>query len=337
MSDLNALLRAIILNPDEDTPRLAYADELDANGATSVACWHCGGDPVRVFDELPLGTGWEHGPNYSVLHNQSSFPRTYTCRECRGAGSFLDTTNRDRAEFIRVQVELARLSEPDRVPVHSGPATVCGACRMLLDTCPYHQLLNRQRDLSAHRCRTWFPNPTGAEWKWLLPNEEWERSGYCRFDRGFVRALKIPAHEFLKVADQLIWSDKQTVTCDACEGAGWIRWATGHGNYDEAPCSKCGENGVLPRPCPDTAQPIRKVFLTSHATKEYWEHGTLAKTLNVKWPGVAFEFSIHGTEAVSDDSDLFDDAEPEQAPPAPMSDGWNGRAGNGRPGDGVGS
>lgn len=78
-----ALLRTIWERPDDDTARLLYADALD-DAATTVPC-KC------MTHEYPVD-------------------RRVPCYTCSGTGTVSDG-NRERAEFIRVQVELARLHD----------------------------------------------------------------------------------------------------------------------------------------------------------------------------------------------------------------------------------
>jgi hypothetical protein len=87
--DALGLLRACALFPDDDTPRMMYADYLD------------GLDPVWATCPKCKGIG-DQGPGSGVGYN---------CPECRGAGTVRDAANSARAELIRVQCELARLPE----------------------------------------------------------------------------------------------------------------------------------------------------------------------------------------------------------------------------------
>lgn len=97
-----ALLAAIAAHPDEDTPRLVYADYLEEQPTTSVPCPKC------------RAKGWV-GTTQTVHFAATEFDsegtpmRRVACRACDGAGNIPDTANRDRAEFIRVQCELARI------------------------------------------------------------------------------------------------------------------------------------------------------------------------------------------------------------------------------------
>lgn len=82
MTTESALLEAIIREPDDDTPRLVYADWLDENSAEDRVCTTCRGD----------GNGYGGG-KYAVLTKGA-------CPTCRGVGRVSDG-RRKRAEFIR--------------------------------------------------------------------------------------------------------------------------------------------------------------------------------------------------------------------------------------------
>jgi uncharacterized protein (TIGR02996 family) len=110
MATDDALLRAVLADPDDDAPRLIYADWLD-----------------------------EHG-------------------DC------------DRAEFIRIQCELARMNE-------SNPR--------------YPQLRQRQGDLLAG----------GNYHRWVAPLEEMAQQ--WTFCRGFVEEIEVAAAVFLKCGERL--------------------------------------------------------------------------------------------------------------------------------------
>jgi uncharacterized protein (TIGR02996 family) len=110
-----ALWQAILADPDDDTPRLVYADWLE-----------------------------EHG----------------------------DEADRDRAEFIRLQIERARLPEFDpRRPV----------------------LKSREQELLDRH---------GGEWRKELPG--WLRSENCWFRRGFVARVSLTAARFLRGRNRLL-------------------------------------------------------------------------------------------------------------------------------------
>jgi uncharacterized protein (TIGR02996 family) len=98
----------------------------------------------------------------------------------------------ERAEFIRVQIELAAL--------WAGGVEVAGSKRNAKRTV---ELAARERELFTHRCRKWFPNPSNEEWKWCLPGKSWEGSGYCLFNRGFASHIQMYPGNFLARAASL--------------------------------------------------------------------------------------------------------------------------------------
>lgn len=107
--------------------------------------------------------------------------------------------------------------------------------------------------------------------------------------RGFVVRLNCTTAEFLQHADELIWHPEQKVRCGSCGG-----------NYANWKCTDC-DRGRVSRPCPDTAQPITKVVLTTDPRDiQGWDEGQFRSVLRAKdgrqiwrcdqWPGVEFEF-----------------------------------------------
>lgn len=88
MSDLDALLAAIRANPDDDTPRLVYADALQ-DAAGSVPCPGCGGEGDVTLRSAEAT--WIRSFKYKEL-----------CPQCHGARVVPDG-RADLAEFIRLQ------------------------------------------------------------------------------------------------------------------------------------------------------------------------------------------------------------------------------------------
>jgi uncharacterized protein (TIGR02996 family) len=89
-----ALLRTIIANPDEDTPRLVYADWLEERAGT-VECDACNGvgqRDIRGYIEFSGG-----------------FDKVGRCGVCKGSGR-VSNGFRERAEFIRVQCRIAEIN-----------------------------------------------------------------------------------------------------------------------------------------------------------------------------------------------------------------------------------
>lgn len=144
MTDGEALLAAILDAPDDDTPRLVYADWLSENG-----------------DEA-------------------------------------------RAEFIRVQVELAQVNaeRSQAAPTSSRDGSLWAK---------QNRLRARERELFAHRCQEWFPNHTNGEFKWCAGNEQWDRNG-CWFTRGLVSEIRLPLAAWEQHAVE-IWSRQPVTKC----------------------------------------------------------------------------------------------------------------------------
>ena len=92
-SDEAAFLAQILAAPDDDTPRLVYADWLQEHSVAET-CGQC--DAGRVFGRDP------QSPRRSDAW--------HACRRCGGTGRITDGRTA-RAEFIRVQCELAGLRE----------------------------------------------------------------------------------------------------------------------------------------------------------------------------------------------------------------------------------
>lgn len=113
MTDEPELLQRVLDNPDEDTHRLAYADFLDEQSQDH---------PVRVPCTMP-------DCKEGMIYTGKDGMKWIRCARCDGSGTQVDYTLPRRAEFIRVQCELARLGPPHKqdgfgddeaVILHSG-------------------------------------------------------------------------------------------------------------------------------------------------------------------------------------------------------------------------
>ncbi len=113
MTTHDALLAAVLAAPDDDLPRLVFADHLEEN-AGEVKCRTCDGKGCPLC-----------GGDDAEWHWQCS-----ECPSCEGAGT-VSNGNAERAEFIRVQCELERIDpkrtvfylpdpeeKPDLPPLH---------------------------------------------------------------------------------------------------------------------------------------------------------------------------------------------------------------------------
>lgn len=196
----------------------------------------------------------------------------------------------ERAEFIRVQCRVAEL-EADAVLVSPREA---GAVQEQLDAARAHS----RRLLSGHG-REWAREAVVAACRSCGINWTW--------DRGFIAAVRCTAPDWLQHADAFYWSPKQTLRCFRCDGGGG-GWDDGGYKYQQARWVKCTDcNGLGhrgQRPFPATAQPLRKVTLTTHPEtmllyKLAHRHGfggspgnrieRHCEILAAEWPGLEFQ------------------------------------------------
>ncbi len=105
MTDEDALLAAILADPEDDTPRLVFADWLDENEA-SVTCERCDGTGCTFC-------GGEDRDYHSSCNE---------CNRCDGSG-FVSNGYAAKADLIRIQCELAK---------HWHGVGDC-SCRQLID------------------------------------------------------------------------------------------------------------------------------------------------------------------------------------------------------------
>lgn len=310
MSDFNGLLRAVIENPDDDTVRLVYADALDELPTLYVTCPTC--------------------KDTKLLHG-SSYGRSMTmvCDACSGTGEVIDTFPAERAELIRVQCELGTHNKPrkrvegewctvspselhfyifgtnkvrpelgERVDVVNTdpgknerklfPGVRVTSANMsfyvgVIDAGSVEEDLVRYNELVAREIKL-YESLTA---RGLLTGRETYR-------RGFVESWCGTAEEWSKVESRLFWHPNQTrkcTGCGTCKPVGHIY--TGKDGMKWIECRQ-------PRPCPDSAHPLRKVILTTcddwHAFllgNEYSVYSRSQQSLwsSPKWPGLDFDLS----------------------------------------------
>lgn len=197
----------------------------------------------------------------------------------------------DRAEFVRVQVEIARRENACNCAALLPPTGRCSpgvsAAALMCDLCkPLYYPINlrsREQELLSTDygpilgLRTRFRdgaiehNPYG----WI--GAAGYAMGWCDFRRGFVEHVTAPAATFLRHADALIWHP--------------------------------GQN----RPCPETAQPVRKVTLTTFPVQGEWCHDVgrgqpWSDLLAEKWPGITF--TLPDTVPVHEDNQWHEEPVP---------------------------
>lgn len=224
-ADELALVAAVNTTPADDTPRLAYADWLDEHAGT-VDCF-CKGRKWKQPDP---------------------------CHRCNGRYGLSDG-RRERAEFIRVQCEIATVGPTDSVRGKLVP------------------LQRRERELLVAHESAWRGSPlneTEPMGHWLAGRNQLQplqladkegRRVYkinCEFRRGFVEEVRCSAADWLAHADALVWRPDWTDECPH-----------GKGKCNIPPwCRHCRDanglpTGRVPRPLHPTAQPIRRVVLTA--------------------------------------------------------------------------
>ncbi len=156
-TDETALLRAVCESPMDDAPRLVYADWLEENGG-DVPCPGCtpmGGESARD-PRVPPGRVMVVDPN----GHGRGHPKVWweDCKTCSGSGR-VDDGRAARAEFIRVQCELATVDQ--RTVAHSEP---------------WASLRRRENELLTAHWRVWsIPQPP---------------EGKQKFRRGFVERVE---------------------------------------------------------------------------------------------------------------------------------------------------
>jgi uncharacterized protein (TIGR02996 family) len=129
----SALVKAVCVAPDDDLPRLVAADWLEDH-AGSVECTVCRGKG-----------GWDEGGG------RPDDPRIWVgCFDCEGEGRLPDGAAA-RAEFVRIQLELARGG--GRCHEGGTEADACGQCREV------HRLEERERLLIREWVDRWFEIP----------------------------------------------------------------------------------------------------------------------------------------------------------------------------------
>ncbi len=230
-----ALLRTVCESPEDDAPRLVFADWLDENG-----------EP-------------------------------------------------ERAEFVRVQCEIARLNPGPTE--HRKAANMLaryrkGAPVPLKAKTPAVLLLRESLLLSDSR--------SGLDWL----AADFPRACTYRWFRGFISALTLSAANWLAVADALTWREGATMECGKCHGTG----DRGIWGGVWPPCLTCAGTGRIPRPCPPTIQPIVSVNLTTAMDDDNCiRHGATVLVLPgdrplwtfTSWPGIKFTMPQYGLDPAS--------------------------------------
>jgi hypothetical protein len=295
-------LAAVLAAPGDDLPRLKFADHLDETAGT-VECSRCK-DRGAV--------GWDY------VNGVGQPPKVYPCPECTAPGYEPKSDGRrERAEFIRVQVEVARTEN------YPGER-FCGKANGLLrvgvadcEECRPCSLRRRERELFSQVCDV-FPRVNSSQVR--LDSQQsggWPVEMIVR--RGFVESV---------TCDWTMWAGG---ACGRCEGAGrdavWedrCGHCDGTGRtpglasrllwraevkcpecpsfdtairlkmeFDDWKCRGCSGTGRVrnPDPPPPTAQPVTGVVLTTPPLLSEFGNGRWlddGHMVSDKFPGVTF-------------------------------------------------
>ena len=202
MTDSDAFIRTICLRTaqglDTTAERLVFAAWLEEH-AGSVACKRCAYDP-EVMLQLS------------------------DCPNCHGTG-FVPNGYAERAEFIRVQCELAKGNQYEPLALAMGTQLVLCVRR----NHELQVLRRRERELLGGYGHLWLPTIDSPDNTWRLGSE---------FSRGFVASIRCSFREWRGEA------------CSRCDGAGKALGAdrpfgTPEGRNWSGPCPTCSGIGRI--------------------------------------------------------------------------------------------
>jgi uncharacterized protein (TIGR02996 family) len=304
MTERDALYRAIITAPDDDTPRLVFADYLDENGEPDRASF------IRVQVELPDAKRMVSCPKCEsmwVRQPMSSCPDLSRCSKCNYThGPFW-------ADVLQWSHDYKRLTERERDLFNAHGAKWFGANAVLEH--PVGRLLEALEFFGQWR----IVPARGFPAHWYGPWEQWVGGGECHRCDGIGG---ISRHEYDAASGDMERTgvDQCPAKCadgripGACETLAWRpTWemecqgkASHVGGYWR--CAECGEiwdwmspltgrvcEHRVPRPCPTGAVPLSTVTITggyddddliAHGASVL--HGTPSKWEFKTWPGLTF-------------------------------------------------
>lgn len=247
MTDTEAgLLRAVLERPGDDLRRLVYADWLEEN----------------QLDRCPRCNGGGHSVTL-VSGDFGFYERKQYCATCDGDGRVFNG-NAERAEFIRVQVELARSFHPPLTTSHQLLSPEGNPeCEPDCPRCREVRLRQREWKLWKAHWKDWFGG-LGVPGNWIVTTTgkiALETRGMtCDVWRGFVEHVTAPL--------TVLFGGK----CGRCRERGYVAEpGTRYGTMD---CPDCKGKGRTPGVAPQlwACQPVTRVTPTG-TTPLNFAHG----------------------------------------------------------------
>jgi hypothetical protein len=225
-ADELALLAAVCADPDDDVVRLAYADYLEENAGV-VPCPAC------------LHTGSLATPSAHVKYGTRVAERAFElakCGQCNGSGTAPDG-RADRAELIRVQCEIAAISDPPPEP------------SVGMRSASREQRLAALREWKQQWQATYYAlrQREGGLVKVLWPDSKMFVGGVQIYLPGFKPNESIGAGATTGTVRRgfidsltLSWEAFAGGECENCGGFGEFRRRHDNGDGPEGPCPDCG-------------------------------------------------------------------------------------------------
>lgn len=99
--------------------------------------------------------------------------------------------------------------------------------------------------------------------------------------RGFVEEVTCKWADWARNGDQIAWHPSMRRQCLLCFGIGSV--PDQDGDFEQ--CPVCNGTGEEPAPCPDTAQPIRKVTITDEVFLNDFRDDAKSRLVSVKVAG----------------------------------------------------
>lgn len=203
MTERDALLRAVLADPADDTVRLAFADWLDENGESERAEFIRVQVELAKLESIDLGEVNPIGPpTPSDLHTLIVQSNRVTDQALHHTVRYCDqgTTVPQFGKIVSISGEYVGLPRPDRVAV--TVARLSGWEGLPREK----ELRKRERELLAagnakqwlgalNGLRPWWSEMKGCGWQ-VLP----DGAVYAEFTRGFVSRVTLTQADFLRHA-----------------------------------------------------------------------------------------------------------------------------------------